>query len=85
VCVRACVCACACVCVCAHTCAVCVRVCVCVRVLKREGDRPMYEGEKYEKKSEVHTNPAVHGAQEHVKLVIMNKDNNYKTRQTHTL
>jgi hypothetical protein len=56
-------------------------------VCKREGDRPMYEGNKksMRKKSEVHTNPAVHGAPEHVKLVIMNKDNNYKTRQTHTL
>ena len=59
------------VCVCASC------VCVCVCVCRREGHRQMYE----EKKSKFHTNSAVHGAQEHVKLVIMNKDDNFKTRQ----
>jgi hypothetical protein len=45
----------------------------------------MYEKKRMREKSKFHTNPAVHGVQEHVHLVyIMNYDN-YKTRQTHTL
>ena len=56
-------------------------MCVC----SREGAGPIYEKKKesMRKKFEFHTNPAVHGAQGHVKLVLMNKDDNYKTRQTH--